>query len=439
MGQTAGRRRVAVLAGGALIQLFCGIPAAWGAFQKGVETGYELDTGAVTLVFSFVIAAFGIGCVAGGLLQDKLGPRPACLVGGVGLGGGFWLGSLMPAGQAGWLYLAFSLPVGLGCAVLYPAVMSCAQKWWPRHRGFATGVIGTAVGLSGAVLTFCARWLCGAWDIRVCFRVLGSVMAAVCVVGALALADPPAQQAGSATTGGKAADKPATDGAAAADKAAVGQANDSRTGRRQTPGPASDSQSCAAHPAKNLPPKQVLRTADYWLLLAAVAASTPTVLLFSPVILQLGQDRGLSENVAALAIVAGSLTSAAGRLAMPWVSDRIGRRSADLILYGALAGFSAVFAFVQQGWVILLYACLTFCYSGAAALLPAFALDRYGSRWAGVNYGLLALGMSAGSLLFPLLARTMQGDAAPHWIAVAAAGAGFICLLCYGRGRAVRA
>ena len=69
------------------------------------------------------------------------------------------------------------------------------------------------------------------------------------------------------------------------------------------------------------------------------------------------------------------------------------------------------------------------------ALLPAFASDRYGSRWAGVNYGLLALGMSAGSLAFPQLARRLQGQAAPHWIAAAAAAAGFVCLLLYGRGQ----
>lgn len=404
-------RRWPVLAGGALIQLFGGIPAAWGAFQRGVEQGFALDTDAVVLAFCFVIAAYGIGCVAGGALQDTLGPRAACLLGAAGLGGGFWAGSFAAQGAAWPLYLMFSLPVGLGCAILYPAVMSCVQRWWPDRRGFATGVIGGAVGLSGAVLTFSARWLIGGWGIRVCFRVLGSVMAAACVLGALVLRDPPQQ-----TDAASAARAPAAraDGGAPAAKPSSG---------------------VKASPAADLPPKQVLRTADYWLLLTAVACASPTVLLFSPVILTLGQQRGLSENAAALAIVIGSLTSAAGRLVMPWLSDRLGRRVADLGLFGALCGFSVLFAFVRRGWVLVLYACLTFCYSGQAALLPAFASDRYGSRWAGVNYGLLALGMSAGSLAFPQLARRLQGQAAPHWIAAAAAAAGFVCLLLYGRGQ----
>ncbi len=380
-------RRWWVLAGGALIQLLCGIPAAWGAFQPGVEQGFELDTNAVVLVFSFVIAAYGIGCVAGGALQDKWGARIACLLGGLGLGGGFWAGSFLPAGKAWCLYLAFSLPVGLGCALLTPAVMSCAQKWWQDKKGFATGVIGGAVGLSGAVLTFSTRWLTASWGIRVCFRVLGSAMAAVCLLGAIAMQEPDATQKKKPDTG----------------------------------------------TAQDIPPRRVLRTADYWLLLTAVAAASPTVLLFSPVILQLGQQRGLAENTAALAIVVGSVTSAAGRLLMPWVSDRTGRRNADLVLFGALGVFSVAFAFVQGVWVIVLYACLTFCYSGQAALLPAFAADRYGTRWAGVNYGLLALGMSVGSVAFPLLARTLAGQSAPHWIAAAAAAVGFVALCFYGR------
>lgn len=399
----AGRQRWLVLGGGALIQLFGGIPAAWGAFQRGVEEGFALDTDAVVMVFSFVIAAFGVGCVAGGALQDKLGARLACLLGALGLGGGFWAASLLPEGRAWALYLAFSLPVGLGTAFLYPAVMTCAQGWWPQRRGFATGVIGGAVGLSGAVLTFSARWLIGGWGIRLCFRVMGSVMAALCALGALVLAPPPGDNKKAAQNGGQ-----------------KGKQN----------GKQGDSKKSAAN---SLPPKKVLRTADYWLLLTAVAAAAPTVLLFSPVILQLGQQRGLSEDAAALAIVFGSLTSAAGRLVMPWASDHIGRRAADLLLFAALAGFSVVFGFVQGVWVIVLYACLTFCYSGQAALLPAFASDRFGPRWAGVNYGLLALGMSVGSVVFPLLARALAGEAVVHVIAAISAAAGFTCLLFYGR------
>ena len=395
-----------VLAGGAGIQLFSGIPAAWGAFQPGVERDYALSTDQATWIFSFVICAFGIGCVLGGALQDTLGARRSCLLGAAGLGGGFFAASFFPAGQPLWFYLAFSIPVGLGCALLTPSVMSCAQKWWPQKKGFATGVTGCAAGLSGAVLTLAARWLGGSRGMPVCFRVLGCVMAAVCTLGALTMQPPPA--------------------AAEPDGGASSFAKDGTAGR------------CSKRENGTQHPLQALRTADYWLLVCAVAAAAPTVLLFSPVILPLAQQRGLDENAASLAIITGSLMSAGGRLLMPWLSDRIGRRRTDLLLFAALTGFSAAFAFAQGWWVVAVYACLTFCYSGQAALLPAFATDRFGQRRAGLNYGLLTLGMSAGSLIFPPLARMLQGENAPHWIAASAAAAGFVLMLFYGRKQAAK-
>ena len=84
-------------------------------------------------------------------------------------------------------------------------------------------------------------------------------------------------------------------------------------------------------PSLDLAPLQMLRTKQYWLCAGAVCCSTPAVLLFSPIILKLGMERGLDEGAALWSVVLGSVGSAAGRLLMPLLSDRIGRRPTDLI------------------------------------------------------------------------------------------------------------
>lgn len=127
---------------------------------------------------------FGIGCILGGLLQDKKGPRTAGLAGAVLLAAGFCGAGFIPGENPWFFYGVFSVPVGLGCAFLYPSVMSCAQKWYADRKGLATGVIGGAVGASGAVLTFLGRFLIGTWSIRTAFWVLGLLMLAVCGAGA---------------------------------------------------------------------------------------------------------------------------------------------------------------------------------------------------------------------------------------------------------------
>ena len=387
--QFAAKHPWTILAAGAAIQVLTGLPAAWGVFQQPVMEEYGLSEQGAGYAFGILIAAFGVGCVLGGFLQDRHGPRCAGLWGTALLCGGFFAAGLLPPGSAEAFFLAFSIPAGLGTAFLYPSIQSCAQKWYADRKGLATGVIGGAVGLSGAFLTVFVRTAVrGFWvvqGIRGAFWALGAVTLPVCLVGSLLLQDPP------------------------------------QTGQTQKP----------QENGKNtidLAPQQMLRTKQYWLCAGAVCFSTPAVLLFSPIILKLGMERGLEEQAALWSVVLGSVGSAAGRLLMPLLSDRIGRRPTDLLLFTASAGLSAGFAFAQGWGVVVCYAGLTFCYSALAAVLPALSTDLFGFPHAGVNYGFLALGQSVGSLAFPFAANFFGLEAGRHWMAVAAAGAGFACI-----------
>ena len=387
--QFAAKHPWTILAAGAAIQVLTGLPAAWGVFQQPVMEEYGLSEQGAGYAFGILIAAFGVGCVLGGFLQDRHGPRCAGLWGTALLCGGFFAAGLLPPGSAEAFFLAFSIPVGLGTAFLYPSIQSCAQKWYADRKGLATGVIGGAVGLSGAFLTVFVRTAVrGFWvvqGIRGAFWALGAVTLPVCLVGSLLLQDPP------------------------------------QTGQTQKP----------QENGKNtidLAPQQMLRTKQYWLCAGAVCFSTPAVLLFSPIILKLGMERGLEEQAALWSVVLGSVGSAAGRLLMPLLSDRIGRRPTDMLLFAVSAGLSAGFAFAQGWGVVACYAGLTFCYSALAAVLPALSTDLFGFPHAGVNYGFLALGQSVGSLAFPFAANFFGLEVGRHWMAVAAAGAGFACI-----------
>ena len=387
--QFAAKHPWTILAAGAAIQVLTGLPAAWGVFQQPVMEEYGLSEQGAGYAFGILIAAFGVGCVLGGFLQDRHGPRCAGLWGTALLCGGFFAAGLLPPGSAEAFFLAFSIPAGLGTAFLYPSIQSCAQKWYADRKGLATGVIGGAVGLSGAFLTVFVRTAVrGFWvvqGIRGAFWALGAVTLPVCLVGSLLLQDPPQ----------------------------TGQTQKSQENGKNT---------------IDLAPQQMLRTKQYWLCAGAVCFSTPTVLLFSPIILKLGMERGLEEQAALWSVVLGSVGSAAGRLLMPLLSDRIGRRPTDMLLFAVSAGLSAGFAFAQGWGVVACYAGLTFCYSALAAVLPALSTDLFGFPHAGVNYGFLALGQSVGSLAFPFAANFFGLEAGRHWMAVAAAGAGFACI-----------
>lgn len=388
MHQFVQKHRWAILAAGAAIQILTGIPAAWGVFQQPVMEEYGFSEEAAGFAFSFLIAAFGVGCVLGGFLQDRRGPRMAALCGTALLCAAFFGAAFLPAGSAALFFLAFSIPAGLGCAFLYPSIQSCAQKWYKGRKGLATGVIGGAVGLSGAFLTVFVRTALHGFGpvqgIRGAFWALGALMLPICLAGSLLLENPPPEKQRPELQGKK---------------------------YKQAP--------------LDYTPKRMLRTPQYWLCTGAVCFSTPAVLLFSPIIVRLGTERGLDERAALWSIVLGSVGSAAGRLLMPLLSDRIGRRSTDLILFGASLALSALFLFAQGWAVVAVYAGLTFCYSALAAVLPAFSTDLFGLPHAGVDYGFLALGQSVGSLCFPLLAKWWGLETGRHWLAIAGAALGF--------------
>ena len=297
----------------------------------------------------------------------------------------FFAAAFLP-GWAGWgFFLAFSIPAGLGTAFLYPSIQSCAQKWYAGRKGLATGVIGGAVGLSGAFLTLFVRAALRGFGpvqgIRGAFWALGALTLPVCLAGSAVLSDPPQ--------------------------------------KKQQP---------SGKNTLDLSPGQMLRTKQYWLCAGAVCFSTPAVLLFSPIILKLGMERGLDETAALWSIVLGSVGSAAGRMLMPMLSDHIGRRATDLGLFAASLGLSAAFWAARGWWVVVCYAGLTFCYSALAAVLPALSTDLFGLPHAGVNYGFLALGQSVGSLAFPFAANLLALENGRHLLAMAGAAAGFAAI-----------
>ena len=183
-----------------------------------------------------------------------------------------------------------------------------------------------------------------------------------------------------------------------------------------------------AKAANDLPPHQMVRTTQYRLCVAGVALAAPPMLLFSPEILTIAADRGLPEQWAPLCVAVGSAASAAGRLLCPAASDHWGRKPVLYGVYAALAAGSIGFAFAQGWWVLAAYCVLTCFYSGGAAVQPALNTDLFGLAHAGVNYGLIALGMSAGSLLSYAGSQLLDLPAR-HMLAVASAVAGGICFL----------
>lgn len=376
------KHRSVSLFAGALVMIASGVPGAWGVYQRPVAEAYRLTQPQTAMIFSFTIGAFGVFAILAGFVQDQFGPRLTAAAGGALIAAGFIAAGLLPAEKPVLFYLTYSLLAGGGCAGLYPSSMSCVQKWYADKKGFATGVIGCSVGLSGIFITYFSRWVIGRFGVRASFFTLGAVLFALVLLGAFFLLEPPA---------GK-------------------------------------EQASKGAPAHSFAPRQVLKTKQYYLLLLAVIGSTAAVQLFTPLLVEIGKERGLSEDAAVFGVALSAFANAAGRLTMPWVSDKTGRRACSLALFLALVGLSVWFRFAEGVFVIVVFSMLTFAYSGQNALLPSITADLYGLRYSGANYGLVSLGMSIGGIAFPLLCRLLPFEGAAHYLAISGCCLGALCI-----------
>lgn len=232
-------------------------------------------------------------------------------------------------------------------------MLSCLQKWFPNKRGFASGLSVSAFGFSTVVFTPVAKWLMSMYDGNMTwtFLTLGGLFLLLGISCCLFISMPEMQ-------------------------AKAAQSNDFLT------------------------PKDTLKESRFWLIALTLFFVNATWNIVCPVIYDLGTERGLSVSSATLLLSLTGVLSAAGRLSMATVSDKLGR-TATVTALAVLTGLSAVaLIFANGGLFFVVILLVAFGYGGPSAILPALTTDLCGQKYSGTNYGMAMLGLGFSSLAF---------------------------------------
>ena len=75
------RARLFSIVGCLTVQLCVGIIYLWSIFKTPVAEAFGCGTGPLSMVSSYMLMAFVIGCFVGGILNDRRGARLTCLIG----------------------------------------------------------------------------------------------------------------------------------------------------------------------------------------------------------------------------------------------------------------------------------------------------------------------------------------------------------------------
>lgn len=141
------------------IHLCIGSVYAWSIFNPALVKGIGVVTSAaddwslssVVWIFSTAIVFLGLAAAIGGKWLEEVGPRMVGVLAAFCWGGGFIIGSLGIAYHQLWLvYLGYGAIGGCGLGLAYVSPVSTLLRWFPDHRGMATGM--AIMGFGGGAM-----------------------------------------------------------------------------------------------------------------------------------------------------------------------------------------------------------------------------------------------------------------------------------------------
>ena len=173
------------LVGGLLMNLALGTLYGWSVFVAPLEAQFGWKRAETSMVFTIAVIVFALSFVVAGRIQDKFGPLPCSLTGGILVSLGFYLCSYTTS--LAYLYICFGVIGGLGNGFGYATPIPVMAKWFPDKRGLAVGLAVGGYGAGSAIFGPLAQLkLIPAYGLPATFRILGAIFLVMTIIGASA-------------------------------------------------------------------------------------------------------------------------------------------------------------------------------------------------------------------------------------------------------------
>jgi OFA family oxalate/formate antiporter-like MFS transporter len=162
--------------------------------------------------------------------------------------------------------------------------------------------------------------------------------------------------------------------------------------------------------SRDFTPREMLRTRTFYLMWAGYALGCSAGLMVISQLVPFARSAGVpGAALATMTLVVGALGNASGRILSGWMSDRLGRINVLRAMIGiSIVGMPALYA--AGGNVALLYPAVFvvyWCYGTQLSVNGAAAADFWGTRNAGINYGILFTAWGVAGIIGPRIGGVM--------------------------------
>lgn len=333
-----------------------------------------------TWAFSLAILFLGLSAGFLGSFVEKVGPKKSGLISMIFFGTGmFGTAFAISEHSLPLLYIFYGLIGGIGLGVGYITPVSTLVKYFPKHRGFATGLAIMGFGFAALIAGPAMQWLTAKYGLIDNFLILGSIYMAIMCASSLYL-KPPEQKEPSG--------------------------NVTNIQRGISVGEATATWQFAAL---------------WWIFFVNITCGIGLLSVASPMAQEVV---GMDPAAAASMVGIIGLLNGAGRIFWSTFSDYIGRA-----LTYALFFLIQIIAFYQLAdtqnamfFQLLVFLIIT-CYGGGFSCMPAYLSDLFGTKHLSAIHGrvLTAWGLAgiAGPTIITIFRENTSGyDSTLHFFAV---------------------
>jgi MFS family permease len=353
--------------GGLSMNLALGTLYAWSVFVAPLEKQFGWKRAQTSMAFTIAVVVFALTFVVAGRLQDKFGPFYCSLVGGILVSLGFFLCSYTTS--LTYLYICFGVIGGLGNGFGYATPIPVMAKWFPDKRGLAVGLAVGGYGAGSAIFGPLSLYvLIPGYGWQTTFQILGGCFLVMTLVGAFLLKNPPVGY------------KPAGWVPTAAARAAA-------TTYEFSPG-------------------EVLRTPTFYFMWVAYALGCSAGLMVISQLVPFAKSVKIPAGaLLAMTLVIGACGNASGRILSGWMSDKLGRINVLRTMIG-ISMVAMPLLYMVAGSVAMLYLAVFvvyWCYGTQLSVNGSATSDFWGTKNAGINYGMLFTAWGVAGIIGPLI------------------------------------
>ena len=373
------------------INLALGVLYSWSIISAEIaKAGWEWSGSAAAraLPYSVACLVFCLIMVPAGRMQDKLSPMIVATIGGVLVGAGMILASIMDATASNMGYvIGFGVLAGAGIGFGYASATPPAVKWFPKAKtGMIAGLVVCGFGLASVYAAPLSKWLAKTYSLQTMMMSLGIGFLVVVVGLAQFLKAPPA---------GYVPEGEVTTPAAAAGTMVK---------------------------KEDFLPSEMLKTWQFYMIWFMYACGAGAGLMVISCCKKIVAGAGVAEGMAIAAVMGLAIGNGGGRVIAGMLSDKLGRNKTMLLFFvlqaAAIFGLSVASTSESPSGALLigLAALVGANYGSNLALFPSITKDFFGLKNFGMNYGLVFTAWGIGGyVLAQFAARVFDGKIVESW------------------------